>query len=183
MGLVIIMSRITLITFSEQKELNNLLKNINIEMCKVPYGIDDKNRFKIDNLPFHFTIFATDKKNERELLQMLQNVSISSFILKINRLEIMPGRNNSFILYFGIEESKELKELQRYFYEYFGEEKYNPETFLFHMTLHIDYNYELIQELYKTISVSFQPFIIEVNDLALFDYPGEMIQRFELKKE
>ena len=42
-------------------------------MCKVPYGIDDKNRFKIDNLPFHFTIFATDKKNERELLQMLQN--------------------------------------------------------------------------------------------------------------
>ena len=57
------MSRITLITFSEQKELNNLLKNINIEMCKVPYGIDDKNRFKIDNLPFHFTIFSNNFKS------------------------------------------------------------------------------------------------------------------------
>lgn len=33
-------------------------------MCKVPYGIDDENRYEIDNLPFHFTIFATDKEKQ-----------------------------------------------------------------------------------------------------------------------
>ena len=112
---------------------------------------------------------------------MIQNSDC--FKLKINRIEIMRGKNDSFVLYFGIEENKELKELQKIFYEHFHEEKYNPETFLFHMTLHIDQDYEIIREIYKTLSTLFKPFAIEINALALFNYPGEMIRKFELKKE
>lgn len=55
------MSRIILITKFKEKELNNQLKNIHYHMCKVLYGINDELRNEIDNLPYHFTIFATDK--------------------------------------------------------------------------------------------------------------------------
>jgi hypothetical protein len=34
-------------------------------MCKVPYEINDELRYEIDNLPYHFTIFATDKKMKK----------------------------------------------------------------------------------------------------------------------
>ena len=64
------MSRITLITYFDQKELNKIykrIKNINFKICKVPYGIDDQKRYEIDNLPFHFTIFATNKENQLKL--------------------------------------------------------------------------------------------------------------------
>ncbi len=60
--------RITLITFIDQIETNKiekLMKNINENTCKVPYGINDEKREEIDNLPYHFTIFATNKENRR----------------------------------------------------------------------------------------------------------------------
>lgn len=178
------MARITLITLLKQDDLNKITTLLrNIKICKVPYGINDENRLKIDNLPFHFTLFATDKKNESELLSMIQNIKSDCFKLKINQVGIMPGRNHSSVLYFGIEENKELKELQRYFYAYFHEEKYNPETFLFHMTIHIDQDYKVVQEIYKTVMKSFKPFVLEVSSLALFNYPGEIIQKFELEKK
>ena len=90
------MSRITLITKFKEKELNkinNQLKNINYHMCKVPYGIDDELRNEIDNLPYHFTMNKIKLKN--------------------NDIRIMNGRNNSFVLYFSIEENKDIKELQK----------------------------------------------------------------------
>lgn len=74
------MSRITLITKFKENELNkinNQLKNINHHMCKVPYGINDELRNEIDNLPYHFTIFATDKQNESKLLNIASDIKMN----------------------------------------------------------------------------------------------------------
>ena len=107
------MSRITLITKFKEKELNNQLKNIHYHMCKVPYGINDELKNEIDNLPYHFTIFATDKQNESKLLNIASDIKMNKIKLKINDIRIMNGRNNSFVLYFSIEENKDIKELQK----------------------------------------------------------------------
>lgn len=110
------MSRITLITKFKEKKLNNQLKNIHYHMCKVPYGINDELRNEIDNLPYHFTIFATDKQNEGKLLNIASDIKMNKIKLKINDIRIMNERNNSFVLYFSIEENKDIKELQKKFF-------------------------------------------------------------------
>lgn len=60
------MSRITLISAFKENELYKIkkcLENVNFKTCKVPFGIDDNQRYELDNLPYHITIFATDKEN------------------------------------------------------------------------------------------------------------------------
>lgn len=178
------MNRITLISSLKQTEkakINKLMTNINFKTCKVPYGIDDKNRYNIDNLPYHFTIFATDKKNQDKFISLINKISIGKIELKINKVEIMNGKYSSYVLYLGIEENKKLKELQNFFYCQFPKERYNPENFTFHMTLHIDKDYKVIKNLQRKILENFRPFILEFDEVILFNYPGEKIQKFSLK--
>lgn len=177
------MGRITLISGLSPKELikiDKLMTNINFKTCKVPYGVDDEHRYSIDNLPYHFTIFATDKKNQNEFIDLIKKVSIGKIKLKVNKVEIMNGKYDSYVLYLGIEENQKLKELQNFFYCKFPKEHYNPQNFTFHMTLHIDKDYKVIKNLQSKILENFSPFILEFNDLSLFDYPGEEIQKFSL---
>ncbi len=179
------MSRITLITNFKEKELDKInyqIKNIDYHMCKVPYGINDELRNEIDNLPYHFTIFATDKKNERKLLNIASNIKIHKIVLKINDIRIMKGRNNSFVLYFAIEENEDIKDLQRKFFLQIPEEHYNPDNFTFHMTLHIDKDQKLINKLKEEIGLNFKPFELEFDELVLYNYPGNMIKEISIKK-
>lgn len=176
------MSRITLITYFDEKQLDiigNFLKNINLKMCKVPYGINDNKRYEIDNLPYHFTIFATDKTNQDKILNIIKNTKIEKIKLKINKVTIGNLKNDSFILYFGIEDNCFMKDLQMNFYEIIPEEKYNPNKFNFHMTLHIDKNLNTVNNLFEIIQLEFKPFYIEFNKLALYDYPGKIIETIE----
>lgn len=177
------MSRITLITYFDKIELTkvtNLIENIDFDMCKVPYGLDDNKRYDIDNLPYHFTIFATDKENEKKILNISKDLKIGKIKLKINSVKIMKTKNNSYILYLGIQQSNDIKKLQKVFYKEIPEEKYNPDKFNFHMTLHIDKNKEVIDELYNILKDNFKPFYIEFDKLTLFNYPGEMIKIIKL---
>ena len=93
----------------------------------------------------------------------------------------MNVKHNSYCLYLAIEENQQIKELQRIFYNKFPQEKYNPDDFTFHMTLHIDKDYDIVLNLQNTIKENFKPFLLEFNTLALFDYPGDMIKKINLK--
>ena len=68
------------------------------------------------------------------------------FIGYINKVEIMNGKYDSYVLYLGIEDNQDLKKLQKLFYQKFSKEHYNPENFIFHMTLHIDKDYKIIKK-------------------------------------
>lgn len=168
-----------MISFMNKTELDKvekLMNNIQIKTCKVPYGIDDENRYNIDNLPYHFTIFATNKENQKEIIKIAQKIDIDKIKVKVNNVKIMKGRNASFVLYLAIEDNEEIKELQRIFFNEFPKEKYNPEEFTFHLTLHIDKDYDKVLELQNTINDNFKPFYLEFNKLALYDYPGDVIE-------
>lgn len=175
--------RITLISNLRQSELNKideLMSNVKIKTCKVPYGIDDEHRCDIDNLPYHFTIFATNKENQDEFIDLIKTVNINKIKLKINKIEVMNGKYDSYVLYLGIEDSQDLKDLQKIFYCKFSKEHYNPESFVFHMTLHIDKDYNNIKTLKNKILEKFEPFYLEFDEIVLYDYPGEKIQKFSL---
>lgn len=133
--------RITLISFIEKndiRKIEQLMSNINENTCKVPYGINDEKRYEIDNLPYHFTIFATNKENQNKVLEIAESINIDKIQLKVNDIKIMNAKYDSYCLYLSIEENQQIKELQRTFYKEFPKEKYNPDKFVFHMTLHID---------------------------------------------
>lgn len=183
---VIMSKRITLISFIEKNEIRKveqLMENINEGTCKVPYGINDEKRYEIDNLPYHFTIFATNKENQDKLLEIAQGIKIDKIRLKVNDIKIMNARYDSYCLYLSIEENEPIKELQRIFYKEFPKEKYNPDNFVFHMTLHIDKDYNKILNLQKILKKKFKPFFLEFDTLALFDYPGEMIELLSYCKD
>lgn len=170
-----------MISFMNKAELDKiekLMNNIQINTCKVPYGIDDENRYSIDNLPYHFTIFATNKENQNEIINIAQKIDIDKIKVKVNNVKIMKGKNGSFILYLAIEDNKEIKGLQKIFFNEFPKEKYNPEKFIFHLTLHIDKDYDKVLELQNTINDNFKPFYLEFDRLALYDYPGDIIKKF-----
>lgn len=172
--------RITLISYiddTEQNKINKILDNINIKTCKVPYGIDDNNRYEIDNLPFHLTIFATAKENQNTMLNLANKIDIGKIKIDIDDIKIMNGKNNSYVLYFSIADNEKLKQVQRVFFNIFPKEKYDPDNFIFHITIHIDKDYTKILKLKDKISNNFEPFSLEFDKLALFDYPGDIIQK------
>ncbi len=173
------MSRITLISYFDNEELKkvfNIIGNVEFKMCKVPYGINDAKRYEIDNLPYHFTIFATSKKNENYILNISNNLNIGKIKLRVNAVKVKIAKNNSYVLYLGIEQSNKIKKLQKFFYDKINEENYNPNKFTFHMTLHIDTNKIFINNLYDLINKNFKPFYIEFNKVALYNYPGDIIK-------
>lgn len=83
------------------------MTNIKFKNCKVPYGIDDEHRYDIDNLPYHFTIFATNKENQDQFIDLIKTVNVDKMKLKINKVEIMNGKYDSYVLYLGIEDSQD----------------------------------------------------------------------------
>ena len=174
--------RITLISLSEKKELKKIENLINIieeKTCKVPYGIDDEKREEIDNLPYHFTIFATKKENQEKILKIAKTINVSEIQLKIEDIKIKEASQESYCLYLSIEENQEIKELQGIFYKEFLEEKYNPDNFIFHMTLEINKDYEKVLKLQNRLKQNFKPFFLKFSKLALFDYTGEIIETIE----
>lgn len=179
-------NRITLISLIEKNSINkveSLMNKLEEETCKVPYGINDEKRYEIDNLPYHFTIFATNKENQDRILKIAKKLKMSKIQLKVNDVKIMNARCNSYCLYLAIEESEQMKEMQKEFYQEFPQEQYNPEKFTFHMTLHIGKNKQKILEMQNKLKDNFKPFLLEFNTIALFDYPGEMIEVINFNKE
>ena len=112
------------------------------------------------------------------LLHILEKIQ-----LKVNDIKIMNAKYDSYCLYLSIEENQQIKELQRIFYKEFPKEKYNSDDFTFHMTLHIDNDYNKIVKMQNILKQNFEPFFLDFNILALFDYPGDMIKKINLNKK
>lgn len=176
--------RVTLVSLIDEESTNKVksfLKEIKEPMCKVPYGIDDENRYEVDTLPYHFTVFATYKENEEKMLELMQTIKYHPITVEISDIKIKESSGGGYVLYLAPSENEDLRQLQTNFYEKIPTEKtYNPETFLFHMSLHMDYDYDKIVEMQEVIRKHFRPFTVSFHQLGLFDYPGDMLAVMEL---
>ena len=184
--------KITLITYfneDEQNKIKDIMSKIKEKTCKVPYFLDDDaKRYSVDIMPYHFTIFGTDKENQEKVLDVLKKNKINKIKVKIDKLTLIQSvKSGAYILYFGIEKNQELIELQRLFFKEIPEERgyvggsfytgdsekeYDSSNYIFHMTLHVTRNENEAKEVYKIINENFTPFYMEFNRVALYDDRG-----------
>lgn len=173
--------RITLISMFDQNNLekiNNIIKIINESICKVPFIENINDRMKVDTLPYHFTFCAWNINQKNYILQELSNINFKRFKVNVDGIEIMNGKENSYVLFFNIKKSNELKLLQEKIYKILPMEKYDPNKFQFHITITIEKNYEKIIRIKKKLEEIFIPFDLEINSLGLFEiYPANLIKK------
>lgn len=177
--------RITLVSLLTQdglQKINSILKIVNESLCKVPFGKNVDDRIKMDTLPYHFTISAWDINVEDFIIQKLSNINFNKFKVNVDSIKIMDGKENSYVLYFDIKTSNELKLLQEKIYNVYPNEKYNPNKFQFHITITIDKDYEKIINIKEKLEKIFIPFDLEINSIGLFEiYPAKLIKTFYCK--
>lgn len=174
--------RITFISIFDNNNLEKIefyIEKLNEKLCKVPYGKNVDNREKVDTLPYHFTLSAWDISAEENVINELSKIAFPKLRLLIKNVEIMNGRENSYVLCFSIEDNEELKLLQQKIYKVLPSEKYNPDNFNFHITIHIDKDYNKIISMKEKILESFIPFELEVDAFGLYEiYPAKLIKNF-----
>lgn len=172
-------SRITLVSMLKEEDIlkiETLLQKINNSLCKVSFGKKVEDRFTVDTLPYHFTIYSWSIEREKEVISFLKSIEFPKLELTVNEVDIMSGNENSYVLYLGMEKNPLLLKLQDIFYQQFGSEYYNPNHFLFHITLHITKDREEIIRMKHIIEKGFEPFSLEVSQFGLYEiYPAKLV--------
>ena len=174
--------RITLISHFDKDsiiKINEIVKNVGDDMCKVPYIKNIDNRKEVDSLPFHFTICAWNIANEENIISKLKEINFPKLKVKITGLNIKNGNENSYCLYFELENNEELKKLQREIYNLCPSSKYNPDNFIVHITIHIDKNYKKILNMKKILEKDFKDKELIVENYGLYEiYPAKLVRLF-----
>jgi len=153
----------------------------NIQLCKVPFGKNVINRKEADTLPYHFTFSVWDIALEKGILASLDKIKFESFQIKVKDIKIMNGKEDSYVLYFEVESNEYLRKLQKEIYEIKPVSKYNPETFKFHITIHIDKDYDKIKSMQEKLKENFESFNLVVESLGLYEiYPAKLIKKYIL---
>lgn len=137
------------------------------------------NRIEADTLPFHFTLSAWNITEKETVITKLSQIKFSQLTVLVNNIEIMKGKENSFVLYFNVQENKSLRKLHQKIYEILPSEKYNPSTFKFHITIHIDKDYNKINKMKDELLKDFIPFKLNISTFSLYEiYPAKLVKLF-----
>ena len=118
--------RVTFISLFDKNNLKKLEAYVNLieeKLCKVPFGKNVDNREEADTLPYHFTLSAWNIKDKDTVIKGLETMEFPKIKILINNIGIMSGKENSYVLYFDIEDNKELKLLQKKVYNILQSEK------------------------------------------------------------
>lgn len=169
--------RITSIALFDNESLEKLELNVNMideKFCKVPYR--EENRENLDTLPYHFTFSVWDIQEKNKAVEIIKNIKFNQITLNIIGISIKESFNDSWNLYFDIERNDELYNLQKEIYNCAKIEKYNPDIFIPHITIHCDKDYNRVKKLKEVIDKNFKPLKVKFNKIGLFEiYPAKRI--------
>lgn len=148
-------------------------------MCKVPFGKNVDDRYDVDTLPYHFTLCAWNIVDEEKIVLKLNQIHFTKPKVKIVGLNIMNGKENSYCLYFELENNEQLKRIQQKIYNLCPSPKYNPESFTFHITIHIDKDYQKIVEMKNILERNFKEVEVVIENFGLYEiYPAKLVKIF-----
>ena len=174
--------RITFISVFDDRNVEKIkyyINKSNEKLCKVPFGKNVNNRIEADTLPYHFTLSAWNIEDEENVKKALSQIEFPKLKIYINSVKIMSGKENSYVLYFSIDKNEKLKLLQEQIYHVLPSERYIPENFNFHITIHIDKDYNKIISIQEKILQDFKPFELEVDTFRLYEiYPAQLVKQF-----
>ena len=121
-------------------------------------------------------MYGTFKKKD-EAIEIIKSIKFKEIILNIIGVYIKESFNNSWNLYFDIEQNNELYKLQKKIYDSAKIEKYNPDIFIPHITIHCDKSYDRLEKFKKILDVDFKSFKVKFSEIGLFEiYPAIRIQ-------
>ena len=175
--------RITCITIFDKESLNRinkvLLKLDKYHLCKVPYLIEPytvKDRETADTLPYHFTLSYWDETKRDSAVEIFCTIHIPKIELLIEDVVIKEGNNGSYNMYFSFKINDQLKEIQNDIYRKTKNEKFNPDTYIPHISIHSDKDYNKLVKMRNILIRNFEKFIVSFDTLGLFEiYPAVKI--------
>ena len=131
------MSSYTLITLFDKcsyRKLYSVLGNVNFDnLCRVPYGrVSDELRCLLDTLPVHFTISSS-----KDGLSDIMEISFCPFEVVVDGIDVMKGKDDSYVLYFKIRQNQNMDNLRKSVYVLLENPSYLPDKHINHMTLNI----------------------------------------------
>ena len=178
------MSSYTLITLFDEcsyRKLYSVLGNVNFDnLCRVPYGrVSDDLRCLLDTLPLHFTI-SSSKDGLSDIMEKMRNFSFCPFEVVVNGIDVMSGKENSYVLYFKISQNKNMDNLRKNVYALLGNPTYLPDRHINHMTLSITKDKQQMEQLIRTLK-DIPPVPLKITSLGLFKiWPGKLQAIYEL---
>ena len=164
-------------------KLNSILSVMaNEKICRVPYGrVEDNRRYQVDTLPYHITVSSSKGPLDR-LMLALEGFQFSPFDISIVGLNVMPGKNNSQVLYFEVAPSMEMDSLRSEMCSLIGNEKHIPGKNIPHITLCISKDYGKIDRIKNLILSGFAPFTLRVMSVGLYEvWPGKLMSECYFK--
>lgn len=94
----------------------------------------------------------------------------------VEDVKIKEGNDNSYNMYFSFKPNNDLKEIQTKIYMRTKNEKFNPDTYLPHISIHSDKDYNKLIKMKDIIMGDFKPFTVSFNKLGLFEiYPAKRV--------
>lgn len=165
------MSSYTLITLFDEcsyRKLYSVLGNVNFDnLCRVPYGrVSDDLRCLLDTLPLHFTI-SSSKDGLSDIMEKMRNFSFCPFEVVVDGIDVMKGKDDSYVLYFKIRQNQNMDNLRKSVYALLGNPSYLPDRHINHMTLNITKDKIQTKQL-KQILKDFTPFPLTIISLGLY---------------
>lgn len=174
--------RITLISLFDDhnmKKIMNYIDKIDDKICKVPYGKNVSNREDVDTLPYHFTLYAFDIKKENEVKNYLKTKIFTKVKVEVDKIDIIDGKEDSYVLLFHMKENEDLKKIQRDIFNEYPSGYYNPAKFQFHITIDISKDKKKEWRIKKLLEDDFVPFELEISRFGLFEiYPAKLVDIF-----
>lgn len=175
--------RFTMITIFDKESLDKigtiLHNTIQYNLCKVPYLKEPytvNNREEADTLPYHFTLSYWDENKKEESISVFNSVNMKEIEILVEDVKIKEGNNKSYNMYFSFKPNEALKKMQADIYMKTKNEKFNPNTYLPHISIHSDKDYDKLTKIKDIIMKDFKPFTLSFNKLGLFEiYPAKRI--------
>lgn len=175
--------RVTCITLFNEESLSKIKKILskleNYNLCKVPYLKEPytlENREEADTLPYHFTLSYWDENDREEAINYFKLINMKKIEILVEDVKIKEGNANSYNMYFSFTPSNDLKEIQTQLYNMTKNEKFNPITYIPHISIHTDKDYNKLTEMRNIIMQNFEPFPISFDKIGLFEiYPAKKV--------
>ena len=109
----------------------------------------------------------------------MRNFSFCPFEVVVDGIDVMKGKDDSYVLYFKIRQNQNMDNLRKSVYALLGNSSYLHDRYVNHMTLNIYKDKQLINQLKRSLK-DLPSFSLKITSLGLFQiWPGKLQTIYE----